>query len=145
MSLGIHPIFLIVAITLLGAVVCIAFACLTARWLKRGILLAVALLLLAPSGFVLAMLKPELVDARFRTYKGLYRNIQVGMTRSEVMHLVEQHYPPGGKRLAPRVLEDSDANLDFFMNPETSTEPNCEGIFLQMQRDKVVKKSYTAD
>ena len=45
----------------------------------------------------------------------------------------------------PKVLEDSDTRLDFFMNPERSTEPNCEGIFLQMQENKVVKKSYSAD
>ena len=27
------------------------------------------------------------------------------------------------------------------MNPEDSTEPNCEGIFLRMQDNKVVRKS----
>ena len=130
---------------LLGAIVCIALACRTSRRLKRSLLIVCALFLLAPSGLVVVILKPELVDARFRTYKRLYRDIQVGMSRSQVIELVDRHYPSVGKRLRPKVLEDSDARLDFFMNPENSTQPNCEGIFLRMQEDKVVKKSYSAD
>ena len=145
MVFGLHPIFLIAAVTLTGAIACLVFACQASRWLKRCILIVVALVLLAPSGLVLMILKPELVDARFRTYKQLYGDIQVGMSRAEVMTLVDQHYPSGGRRLRPKVLEDSDDELSFFMNPEESREPNCEGIFLQMQEDAVVKKSYARD
>ena len=145
MGFGIHSVILIAAITLLGAIACIVFACRVSTWLKRSILIMVTLVLLAPSAFVAVKLKPELVDGRFRTYKRLYRDICVGMSRSEVIELVDRHYPAGGNRPRPRIIKDSDARLDFFMNPENSTEPNCEGIFLQMQEDKVVKKSYSAD
>jgi hypothetical protein len=145
MGFGLHPLFLIVGITLIGAIACVVFACRTSNWLKRVILIVVTLVLLAPSGLLTVMLKPELVDARFRTYKRLYRDIQIGMTRSEVMELVRHHYPSDGKRLEPKVMEDSTNGLGFFMNPEQSREPNCEGIFLQMQEDKVVKKQYSAD
>jgi len=145
MMSSIHPIFLIAAAALLGAIACIVFACLAGQWLRRSILIVTALILVAPSGLVLAILKPELVDARFRTYKRLYRDIEVGMTRAEVMNLLERHYPSDGKRLPPTLLEDTDTRIGFFMNPEGSREPNCEGIFLQMQDDAVVKKSYSAD
>ena len=145
MGFGLHPIFLIAIVTLIGALVCLVFACLASNWLKRGILIVVALFLLAPSGAALICLKPELVDGRYSTYKHLYGDIEVGMSRSQVMKLVDRYYPSGGKRLRPRVLEDSDLKLRFFMNPEESNEPNCEGIFLEIQDDKVVRKSYARD
>ena len=145
MKLGIHLFFLIAAVTLLGAITCIVFACLTSRWLKRCILIVVALFLLAPSGLVLIAFKPELVDARFQTYKCFYRDIKTGMIRSEIMDLMDKHYPLEGKRLRPKVHEDSHAKLSFFMNPEDLKEPNCEAIFLQMEDGKVVEKSYAAD
>jgi hypothetical protein len=145
MGLGIHPIYVIAGLTLVGAIGCIVFACRATGWIKRAMLLLVAVILLAPTGLLASMLKPELVDARFRTYKRLYGDIQIGMTRAEVMTTVQRHYPSGGKRMEPKVLEDSTNRLDFFMNPEGSREPNCEGIFLQMQEDRVVKKSYSED
>ena len=145
MGLGIHPIVGAVAIASLGAVLCIILLFLVDGWCKRTALILASLFLLVPAMWLLVMLNPELVDARFRTYKELYRDIQPGMMRSEVMELVERHYPSGGDRLAPKVLEDSDSRLGFFMNPENSTEPNCEGIFLEMREDKVVAKSYSAD
>ncbi len=145
MNSSIHPIFLVAGVTLLGAIVCIVFACLASRWLKRSILIVVALVLLAPSGLVLIAVKPELVDARFRTYKRLYQDVQVGMTRTEVMELINHHYPTNGKRQRPSVYADTEDKLGFFMNPEHSTEPNCEGIILQMQNETVLKKRYSAD
>jgi hypothetical protein len=145
MGIGIHPIFLIAGATLTAAIICGVFASRASGWIKQAILLTVALVLLAPTGFVAIMLKPELVDARFRTYKLLYRDIQVGMTRSEVKQLVRQHYPPGGKRMEPKVVEDSTNALGYFMNPEDSREPNCEGIFLEIKDHKVVRKQYSAD
>ena len=145
MGFGLHPIFLIAIVTLIGALVCLVFACLASNWLKRGILIVVALFLLAPSGAALICLKPELVDGRYSTYKQLYGDIEVGISRAQVMKLVDQHYPSGGKRLRPKVLEDSEVKLSFFMNPEDSAAPDCEGIFLQMEDDSVVKKSYVRD
>jgi len=91
------------------------------------------------------VLKPELVDGRYKTYKQLYGDIDIGMSRAQVMTLVDQYYPSGGKRLRPTIVEDSDKKLSFWMNPEDSTEPNCEGIFLRMQNNKVVRKSYARD
>ena len=129
MITGLHPLILIAALTLIGAVACLVFAYLASHWLKRGILIVAALFLLGPSGVALIGFKPELVDDRFRTYK-LFGDIEVGMSRAKVMTLVDQHYPSEGERLRPNIIEDSDKKLSFFMNPEDSTEPNCEGIFL---------------
>ena len=140
-----HPLFSIAAVALIGAVACLNFACLASNWIKRGILIVAALILLAPSGVALIYLKPELVDGRYKTYKQLYGDIEVGMSRAEVMTLVDQYYPSGGKRLRPKVLDDSDHKLTFFMNPEESNKPNCEGIFLEMQDDAVVIRSYVRD
>ena len=145
MITGLHPLIIIAAITLIGAIACLVFAYLASHWLKRGILIVAALFLLGPSGVALICFKPELVDDRFRTYKQLFGDIEVGMSRAEVMTLVDQHYPSKGERLRPNLIEDSDKKLSFFMNPEDSTEPNCEGIFLKMQDNKVVRKSYTRD
>ena len=145
MEFGLHPLILIAAVTLIGAVACLVFAYSASHWLKRFILIAAALLLLAPSGVALICFKPELVDDRFGTYKQLFGDIEVGMSRVEVMTLVDQHYPFDGERLRPNVIENSDIKLSFFMNPEDSTEPNCEGIFLRMRDNKVVRKSYARD
>ena len=145
MITGVHPLFLIAVVTLIGALVCLIFACIASHWFKRGILIVAALFLLTPSGVALLCFKPELVDGRYKTYKQLYGDIHVGMNRAEVMTLVDRHYPSGGGRLPPDVIEDSDKKLSFFMNPEDSTGPNCEGIFLQMKEDTVVKKSYARD
>ena len=145
MGFELHPIFLIAAVTLIGAVSCLVFAYLTSKWIKRGILIVAALFLLGPSGVALIGFKPELVDDRFKTYKQLFGDIEVGMSRADVMTLIDQHYRSEGERLRPNIIEDSDKKLSFFMNPEDSTEPNCEGIFLRMQGDKVVRKSYARD
>ena len=145
MITGLHPLILIAGVTLIGAVACLVFACLASHWLKRGLLIVAALFLLAPSGVALIGFKPELVDDRFRTYKQLFGDIEVGMSRAEVMTLVDQYYASEGERLRPDIIEDSDKKLSFFMNPEDSAEPNCEGIFLRMQDNKVVRKSYARD
>ena len=145
MITGLHPLIIIAAITLIGAIACLVFAYLASHWFKRGILIVAALFLLGPSGVALIGFKPELVDDRFRTYKQLFGDIEVGMSRAEVMTLVDQHYPSEGERLRPDLIEDSDKKLSFFMNPEDSAEPNCEGIFLEMQDNKVMRKSYARD
>ena len=67
------------------------------------------------------------------------------MTRDEVLELVRRHYPQGGSRQAPRLFEDTEAELGFFMNPEGSVNPNCEGIFLEMSAGKVTSKDYSRD
>ena len=145
MGFELHPIFLIAAVTLIGAIACLVLAYLASKWIKRGILIVVALFLLGPSGVALISFKPELVDDRFRTYKQLFGDIEVGMSRADVVTLFDQHYPSEGERLRPNIIEDSDKKLSFFMNQEDSAEPNCEGIFLRMQDNKVVRKSYARD
>jgi hypothetical protein len=145
MGFGLYPLILIAAVTLIGAVACLVFAYLASHWLKRGNLIVADLFLLGPSVVALIGFRPELVDDRFRTYKQLFGDIEVGMSRAKVMTLVDQHYPSGGKRLRPTIVEDSDKKLSFWMNPKDSKEPNCEGIFLQMQDDRVMRKSYARD
>ena len=145
MNIDIHPIFLIAVVSLLGTIACIIFACFASRWLTRGVLIMVALVLLAPSVLVAVTLKPEIIDGRFRTYKRFYRDIQVGMLRNQVMGLVNRHYPSDGIRHRPNVITDTKDSLSFFMNSEGAREPNCEGIFLLMQNYKVVKKQYSVD
>ena len=102
-------------------------------------------LVLCPLLFLSLVLMPELSDARYGTYKAFYRNIDVGMDRAEVLELLDEYYPLYGPRQKPILLENSEERLDFFMNPESSTEPNCEGIFLEMQDGKVIHKTYSPD
>ena len=140
------PIFLVPLLTLVGAIVCAVCAMRVAKWTQRIVLFAIALVLLVPPAFVVTAFFPELVDARFRTYKRFYRDIEIGMTRAEVNQLMGRHYPPDGKRGEPSVIEDSENRLDYFMDPEAGrSQPNCEGIFLEMKDDKVVGKSYSRD
>ena len=138
-------LLMIVAVTLIGAAASLVSAYGASDWIKRSILIVLALVLLVPSGLALVCFKPELVDDRYKTYKQLYGYIQVGMSRAEVMALVNKHYPEDGQRLRPQVVEDSDDRLSFNMNPEGAREPNCEAISLQMQDDAVVKKRYSRD
>jgi hypothetical protein len=67
------------------------------------------------------------------------------MTREEVMALQARVYPEGGPRQKPRIAIEDDTSLTFFMHPEDSTEPNCEGIFLAFKDGKVTSKTYSPD
>lgn len=145
MTVGIHPFLLIAGVGLIGAVLVCVFAWRASSWFKRVLLILLALVLIVPAVLVGVALKPELADGRFRTYKQFYRDIQVGMTREQVMQLIVYHYPSDGKRSSPTVLKDTETQLYFFMNPEKRTQPNCEGIFLTMQEGKVVEKEYSPD
>jgi len=71
--------------------------------------------------------------------------IQPGMTRFEVLASLERHYPAGGPRQRPKIMKDTADELGFFMNPEDSYEPNCEGIFLDFADGKVTRKRYSRD
>lgn len=94
---------------------------------------------------MLLMLKPELIDARFRTYKAFYRDIEIGMKREDVDALLERRYPAGGERQRPMLMNNAADAVGYFMNPEESTEPNCEGIFLKLKDGRVTEKQYSAD
>lgn len=145
MSHGIHPIFLIVTFGVLLAIGSIVWACKARSIGTRVLLILLALVFLLPAGFLFMALNPELVDARFRTYKAFYRDLKVGMTRDEVFAVMDRHYPASGTRQRPTVMADEPLNLGFFMNPEKSREPNCEGIFLTLQNGRVTSIRYSPD
>ena len=129
---------------LLAAVLMLLTAFRARDW-KRPLLATTAVLLLLPSGFFAAALNPWLTDARFRAYRSFYREIELGMTKEDVLGIMAQHYPGDGARQRPTIMEDTDERLGFFMATEQSTEPNCEGIFLAMQDGKVSSKGYSPD
>lgn len=58
---------------------------------------------------------------------------------------MDARYPKNGKRQRPRIMQDNPGSLGFFMNPETSREPNCEGIFLDFKDGRIVSKAYSPD
>lgn len=136
---------LIAAFGGLAALLAIVIARRTKRRIVTVIMILLALAFTVPAGFVFLAFHPELVDGRFRTYKRFYRDIQVGMTREQVLAAMEKHYPPNGPRKRPMIIDDTPRSLDFFMNPETSREPNCEGIFLTLEAGRVTRMSYSAD
>jgi Zn-dependent protease with chaperone function len=142
---SIHPL-------ILAAAVCavIALAGIVIGWFVRGttakaVLFVLALIFLLPAGYVFLAFHPWLVDSRFRTYRAFYQDIKVGMTREQVLATLENRYPANGPRKPPTVMNDTAEALGFFMNPETSREPNCEGIFLTLERGRVIKKVYSPD
>lgn len=145
MSFGIHPFVLIAAVGVFVALVAIVIAFSAKRGFVIAMLLVLALVCLVPAGCVFLTFHPELVDGRFRTYKKFYGDIQVGMTREQVLAAMEKRYPANGPRKRPTILNDTPVGLGFFMNPETSREPNCEGIFLTLEAGRVTKKVYSAD
>jgi hypothetical protein len=145
MNFGVHPFILIAAVSALAALVTIVIAYRAKSGLITAMMLALALVFIAPTGFVLVAFKPELIDGRFRAYKRFYRDIQVGMTREQVFEVMEERYPTNGLRKRPLLIQDTPQGLGFFMNPETSSEPNCEGIFITLEAGRVSNLSYSAD
>jgi hypothetical protein len=142
---SIHPFVLAAAIGAVAAMAALVVA-LTVRSKALATMAGVAaLVLLLPAAYVFVSFNPWLVDARFRTYRAFYRDIREGMTRDEVLAALERRYPGTGARQPPKIMEDSPERLGFFMNPETSREPNCEGIFLQFEHGRVIGKSYSPD
>lgn len=145
MNLGVHPFILIAAVGVFFALVAGAFAYMARSGGIRALMIIVALVCMIPAVFVFLAFHPELVDGRFRTYKDFYSDIQIGMTKEEVLGLRDRRYPEGGTRKRPRVMDDTSESLGFFMNPESSREPNCEGIFLKLENGKVKSKTYSPD
>lgn len=145
MNFGFHPI---VSAAVVGAVLALVVGVFIFRSRKAIIrmgLIWVAAILFIPAGLLMVALNPGLTDSRFRTYQAFYRDIEVGMARQQVMALARHHYPVGGARGFPKVMEDTPTSLGFFMDPEVGPEPNCEGIFLTMKDDKVAKIHYSRD
>jgi hypothetical protein len=111
-------------------------------WIVGGLVAAGGLLLLV---FICGIAMPELVDGRFRTYKQFYHDIEIGMTREQVFEVMEKRYAANPARQRPKIMGDTPERLGFFMNPEKSREPNCEGIFLAIKDGKVIRKQYSMD
>lgn len=145
MNFGVHPFILIAVGGALAALVAIVIACRAKSGFVTAMMVVLALVFIAPAGYVFLAFHPELVDGRFRTYKRFYSDIQVGMTREQVLAAMEQRYPTNGPRKRPTIMDDTPVRLGFFMNPENSNEPNCEGIFLTLEAGRVSKIVYSAD
>jgi hypothetical protein len=145
MSFGVHPLILIAAVGALAALIAVVIACRAKSGVVMAMMVVLALVLIAPACYVFLAFHPELVDGRFRTYKRFYRDIEVGMTREQVLAAMDLRYPADGHRKRPKIMDDTPESLGFFMNPETSREPNCEGIFLTLERGRVTKIAYSAD
>lgn len=145
MSSFVDPGMLMAALGALVALVAIVIACRAKKGIITAMMIVLALAFIVPSGFVVLMFHPEWVDGRFRTYKRFYRDIEAGMTREQVLAALERHYPANGPRKRPMMIDDTPRGLAFFMNPETSREPNCEGIFLTLEAGRVTRLSYSAD
>jgi hypothetical protein len=145
MSFGVHPVILIAAIGVLLALTAFVIGFMVRSGGVRVLLVVLALVFLLPAGYVFLAFHPELVDKRFATYKAFYGDIQIGMTRDEVFSVLDRRYPQGGARKRPKVMDDTPFSLGFFMNPETSREPNCEGIFLKLENGRVKSKDYSPD
>jgi len=142
---SIHPIVLIALFGVVIALILLITTCCIRKRFAKIVLILFAVIFALPGFYVFLAFHPEWIDDRFRTYKAFYTDIQVGMTREQVFSEIERHYPVGGARQRPKVLDDTPGDLNFFMNPETSREPNCEGIFLTLQNGHVMKKEYSRD
>jgi hypothetical protein len=146
MAFGLHPLILIAVIGGLLSLIALSAAFLTRSGRVKAVTCILAFIFILPAGYVFLGFYPELIDARFRTYKAFYRDINVGMTRAEVFALIDRHYPKSSSRQRPKILNDDSQGLGFFMNPEGSLEPNCEGIFLSLDAGgRVTEKKYSPD
>jgi hypothetical protein len=139
------PIFLIPALGLVFASLLAVLAFRAARLLPRLLFGAAAIVLCLPGVYVFLAFHQELVDVRIRTYKAFYADVRVGMTRAEVLSLLERDYPKGGPRQLPKIVEDATERLSFCMSPENERDPNCEGIYVTFKEDRVTKKEYVRD
>ena len=139
-----HPLA-IVAIACALSVVAVLFAFRAPGAVKKLLLSVLAAVLLLPAAILFVMLHPEVIDARHRAYKAFYRGIDIGMTRQQVFALVSAHYPVAGVRARPKTLYDEPEEIVLFMNPEARGEPNCEGIILSLNDNRVTRKRYSSD
>jgi len=142
---SIHPAFIVAGVGLLLALAGLAAAFAARTHLVRVLATISVCIFIAPSVLLFLALHPAVIDPRFRTYRAFYNDVQVGMTREQVFDALERRYSAGGARQKPKILDDTSTALNFFMNPEGSREPNCEGVFLVMSGGKVISKCYSPD
>jgi len=140
-----HPIFVLAVLGLVASVIMLITVTRVRSMGLKVVLVLISFATLAPAALVLVSMYPEWVDARFRSYKGFYEGLQLGMTHGEVMDLQAKLYPEGGPRQKPQIIMEDEKNLTFFMHPEHSAEPNCEGIFLVFENGRLKSKTYSPD
>jgi hypothetical protein len=140
-----HPIFVLAVLGLVASVIMLITVTRVRSMGLKVVLVLISFVTLAPAALVLVSMYPEWVDARYRSYKGFYEGLQLGMTHAEVMDLQAKLYPEGGPRQKPQIIMEDEKNLTFFMHPEHSTEPNCEGIFLVFENGRLKSKTYSPD
>ncbi|MBN8417304.1 MAG: hypothetical protein J0L73_00155 [Verrucomicrobia bacterium] len=140
-----YPILVLALLGLVASLITLVTVFRVRRVALKLLLLLISLLALAPTGLVLVTMFPEWVDARFRSYKTFYEGIQPGMTKAEIMAWEAQIYPEGGPRQRPQIIVEDETSLSFFMHPEHSTDPNCEGILLVFENGKLKAKTYSPD
>lgn len=145
MITAIHPFIWFAVVATAVAFAAAILACRASRVVFRVLLGLVALVCLLPAAFVTAIYFPELVDERYWVYKSFYNDIKDGMTRDEVFALVDRRYPANGPRMRPKVVYEEPDKIGFFMNPERSGDPNCEGILLRLSAGRVIEKRYSPD
>jgi len=142
----IHPIFVLAVLGLVATLILLMTAFRVRSAGLKVLLILIALVTLAPAGLVALAVFPEWVDARFRSYKTFYAEIQPGMTRDEVMAVRARMYPEGGPRQKPRIIVDEAESLTFFMDPENPGDAvDCEGIIIFFKDGKVTSKTYSPD
>lgn len=145
MNFSPHPILVLAMLGLVATVIMLVTVFRVRHWGLKVLLAMIAVVTLVPAVLVGWVMFPEALDARFQTYKDFYAHIQLGMTRAEIMALEDRLYPADGPRKKPTVIMEDDTSLTFFMHPEDSTEPNCEGIFLGFAEGKLKSKNYSPD
>ncbi|HKP35529.1 MAG TPA: hypothetical protein VJT71_01630 [Pyrinomonadaceae bacterium] len=145
MSFAVHPLILIAAVGAAAGLPAIVIACRAKSGVLIGLMVLLALVFMAPAGYLILALNPALIDGRFRAYKQFYKDIEVGVTREQVLAAMDRRYPATGPRKRPKIMDNTPNRLGFFMNPEASREPNCEGIFLTLEGGRVSKKVYSPD
>jgi hypothetical protein len=146
MSSSIHPIFVLAALGIAASLILLVTVFRVRSMGLKVLLVLIAVVTLAPAGLVLRAVFPEWVDARFRSYKAFYADIQLGMTRDEVMTVQAKTYPENGPRKKPRIITDDSGGLTFFMDPEDpESSVNCEAILLAFKEGKLSAKTYSPD
>lgn len=139
----------VLAIFIVGIVIGIVLAIAAFRAQKPiprvvlGITSATAILMV--SWLMVMILAPNWINARHRAYKTFYDDLQVGMSREQVIRSMEEHYPAAGPRQRPKIATDTSTELGFLMTPENPGDPNAEGISVVLSDGRVTRKYYSRD
>lgn len=103
MNYAVNPIILIPVLCVLAGLALTIFAFRKSRWTSRVLLASFGAILCLPAIYVVLGFHPELVDTRYRTYKAFCGDIPEGMTREEVLMLVDPHDSSTGPTQRPEI------------------------------------------